>query len=125
MASGQQRRHILVIDDHSIVRDMLADCLQDEGYDVSTAATGQEALDQLRSGPLPALILLDWYMPVIGGREFLLRQQGEPGLAKIPVVVVSCDEILAQDVGAAASIRKPFDLKELLATVAALCGTLV
>ena len=91
------------------------------GYDVATAANGQEALDQLRSGPgLPSLILLDLMMPVMDGWQFRDEQKQDPALSAIPVVVVSADgrvDEKASALGAAAYLRKPVEIEDLLATV--------
>src|SRR5690349_1848715 len=86
MAEGH---YVLVVEDSTDARQMLASLLEVEGFAVRTAANGREALDQLRAGPPPCLILLDLMMPVMDGYQFRAEQRQDPGLSPIPVVVVS------------------------------------
>jgi CheY-like chemotaxis protein len=112
---------LLVVEDDDDVREALADVLRDAGYDVAWAADGAEAIRALRSGLRPSAILLDLMMPVMDGFEFRAEQRGDPALSSIPVIVVSADRFLEQDgrsLGAAASLAKPPQVPELLATVA-------
>ena len=110
---------ILVVDDEYDIRDLIAEALALEGFDVSTASNGKDALEQARANP-PDLILLDLMMPVMSGWEFMEAQRGDPELAGIPVLVVTAS-FDSEVAGAAALMRKPFDLDSLLPTVARLC----
>jgi CheY-like chemotaxis protein len=87
--------------------------LEWEGYQVACAADGREALDRLRGGERPSVILLDVAMPVLDGRKFRQEQGQDPALAPIPVVVISGVETAAS-VQAAAHVRKPFAPGQLL-----------
>src|SRR6185436_12323698 len=95
MAMDQQddspAANILLVEDDFDVRDALIPILEYEGHRVVGAASGQEALDRLRSGAKPSLILLDLMMPGMSGMEFRAEQLRDPALASIPVVVVSAD----------------------------------
>ncbi len=109
-------RHILVIDDDIHVGDLLQEALEREGYRVSRAYSGTEALMALDRAR-PDLILLDLTLPGLSGEELL------PRLAGIPVIVVSAradvDSKTALLLGGAADyVTKPFVLRELLARVA-------
>ena len=109
-------RHILVIDDDIHVGDLLQEALEREGYRVSRAYSGTEALMALDRAR-PDLILLDLTLPGLSGEEVL------PRLAGIPVIVVSAradvDSKTALLLGGAADyVTKPFVLRELLARVA-------
>jgi CheY-like chemotaxis protein len=112
--------YLLVIEDDQDVRDTLSEVLRDEGYDVVTAANGQEALDFLHGHPPPRLILLDLMMPVMNGSQFRARQMADARLAQIPTVVLT-----AVDRGwqgnplfeKCRTLRKPLDLDLLLTTV--------
>ena len=113
-------RRILVVEDDDELRSALSDSLMVEGYDVSTASNGLEALNSLKHGPTPLLILLDLMMPVMNGWQFRNAQKEDPTLAKIPVIVLSAVGNHVQKVeplDAVAFMRKPFDLEVLLATV--------
>lgn len=112
---------LLVIDDDHDILLSLQDALEAEGYRVITAASGREALEYLRQGLRPDLILLDLMMPEVSGWAFLARQRGDASLASIPVVVISGQGLSAHQVaqlGVAAYLPKPVDLDMLLDTVA-------
>lgn len=112
----KQKKQILVIDDDIRIGDMLEEMLTQEGYGVSRAYSGTEALLVL-SVKKPDLVLLDLMLPGLGGEEVL------PELAEIPVIVVSAKAGVEEKVslllgGAADYVTKPFDRKELLARIA-------
>lgn len=106
---------LLVVDDDEQIREALTDVLSDEGYAVRTASNGQEALDSLRAGGAPDVILLDLMMPVMDGIEFLKRRKEEPSLARIPVVVLTAMGASAYSLDADAIFPKPVELNSLLA----------
>jgi CheY-like chemotaxis protein len=112
---------VLVVEDDADTRDNLAALLRSEGFIVSTADNGREALDWLRaSDTLPDLIVLDLMMPVMDGREFRMQQVQDASLALIPVLVLSSEPDIR---GEATALRvevcfsKPIDAKALLAEV--------
>jgi CheY-like chemotaxis protein len=82
---------ILVVDDDGDQRSVLADLLEDEGYEVAQAGNGRLALERLldRERARPALILLDLGMPIMPGRELLSILTTRPELARIPVILLS------------------------------------
>jgi CheY-like chemotaxis protein len=113
---------LLVVDDDTGSLAALTDILSMEGYLVETMSNGQEALDYLRAaGSPPALIILDLFMPVMDGWQFLDQMKGDATLAQlhIPVIVVTA---LSARVAADAVIRKPIDLERLLQTISSLLG---
>jgi CheY-like chemotaxis protein len=108
---------ILVVDDDFDLRETLSDLLEDEGFAVETAADGQAALEYLRAGHRPGLILLDWMMPRCDGATFRAEQLRDPTLAAIPVVLLTADERREQktaELGVEAYIPKPCDRSTLL-----------
>lgn len=109
-------RSILLVEDDEIVRRAIHMVLDWEGYQVQCAGNGQEALDMLRAGYRPSLILLDVLMPVLDGEEFRQEQLRDPDLASIPVIVVSAAHF-AKAINAAHHIRKPFEVQELLEAI--------
>jgi two-component system response regulator MprA len=113
---GVSRTSVLIVEDDRDIRECMADALEVEGYSVALAANGREALDQLRDGVFPDLILLDLLMPVMSGWEFRQEQLADPLLSGIPVVVVSASSPggLRPD----RHLPKPFGLDELLEIVA-------
>ena len=109
-------KHILIIDDDLYIGDMLEEVLSKEGYRVSRAYSGTEALLFLSSHKMD-LILLDLMLPGLRGEEVL------PKITGIPVIVVSAkvdvNDKVALLLGVAADyITKPFDTAELLARIA-------
>lgn len=112
------RRKVLIVDDEPAIRESLAEFLESEGFRVVTATNGQEALEQLMNGDLPALILLDLTMPVMGGSEFLdLAHARLPhAIGSVPVLVMSAlvNPAVGRRYPRTEFIRKPFDLDRLL-----------
>src|SRR5262245_62354165 len=83
---------VLIVEDDADLRDMMAQLLSMQGFKAATVANGREALDYLRSGSRPDLILLDLMMPVMDGWEFRRQQVADPELAGVPVVILSAVE---------------------------------
>jgi CheY-like chemotaxis protein len=118
MAKPTQR--VMVVDDDPDIREVLTELLQEEGFEVATAANGAEALEVLASGPLPSVILLDMMMPVMNGFEFRLAQKMAAELAPIPVVIITAGaDQRSRDLDAAAVFRKPLNVPRLLETIRA------
>lgn len=117
---------ILLIEDDWIVRQLLTEVLEDEGYCVLQADNGYVALTLLQARQsLPHLILLDLRLPVMDGWHFLEAIDQNSALACIPVIIISAENNLAQTVGmrpithqAIRLIEKPIDLDYLISTVA-------
>jgi CheY-like chemotaxis protein len=123
--NGQPNGAVLVVDDDFDLRSLLIDILEQEGYRAVPAVNGAEALELLRNGLRPALILLDMMMPVMDGWTFRAEQREDPTLADIPVVVFSAYtdvEATAEQLGAAAGLAKPLRLEELLGVIAQHAG---
>ena len=80
---------VLLVEDDGAIRETLAEVLTEEGYIVSTAMHGAQALDHLTCGLRPRLILLDLMMPVMTGWDLMARVADEPALWSVPVIVVS------------------------------------
>jgi DNA-binding response OmpR family regulator len=117
------RTPLLLVEDDDDIRDTLAEILTQEGYAVLGARDGREALDLAARMP-PRLILLDLRMPVMDGVEFRQCQLRDPQLFDVPVIVLTAanDEIASDSVlQGCGRLRKPVDLDELLAAVAAAC----
>lgn len=109
-------KNILIIDDDIYIGNVLEEALTKEGYGVSRAYSGTEALLVL-SKAKPDLILLDLMLPGLNGEEVLPQIEG------IPVIVVSARVEIDNKVdlllgGAADYVTKPFSTKELLARIA-------
>src|SRR5918992_1974534 len=115
------RRRILLVEDDRTLRQALAFNLSREGYEVSTAAEGEAALEIARGEGLD-LILLDVMLPGMSGME-LLRVIRREGIAT-PVIILSAkgdeiDRVVGLKVGADDYVAKPFSRPELLARIEA------
>ncbi|HZZ83700.1 MAG TPA: response regulator [Anaeromyxobacteraceae bacterium] len=107
---------VLVVEDDVAVRQAVAEVLESEGFVAEQAGDGASALALLQAPEArPDVILLDLMMPVMNGWQFRTAQLQDPDLAEIPVVVMSAMD--ASGVQADASILKPFDVDQLVATV--------
>lgn len=109
-------RRVLIVDDEEGFRDGVADLLGMEGYDVSVA---RDAVEAVRVLPVfrPEVILLDLRMPHLDGEAFLRGMTGLPASSRVPVVLISAKEDLAQvasRTGAAGYLSKPFEAPQLL-----------
>jgi CheY-like chemotaxis protein len=116
---------VLVVDDDPAILEICSDLLQTEGYTVSVATNGQQALEQIRTDP-PQVILMDIMMPVLDGVEACRQVKANPTTADIPVVLMSARTNLtrqSQELASAdALVAKPFDIDHLLNTIHDLVG---
>jgi CheY-like chemotaxis protein len=114
----------MIVEDDPDTREMLGKFLELEGFDVSTAANGRLALDQLDDGAQPCVIILDLMMPVMNGWQFREVQVSDPRLSQIPVVVVTAAGARADipAIAADAWLSKPVDFDRLLETITPLCA---
>jgi CheY-like chemotaxis protein len=109
---------ILIVDDDSDVRRALTELLEDEGYAVAGAANGTAALELLRGGVRPSIILLDLMMPGMNGWDFRSAQLRDPELSSVPVVVVTASgfnqEAIRTELGSIELVPKPIQPTKLL-----------
>jgi two-component system chemotaxis response regulator CheY len=124
-ADPDSSRLVLVVDDDPDILEALSEILEAEGYLVSRARNGQEALDRLEESR-PALILLDLMMPVMDGWEFARRlRERHPPQDRPPIIVLSADRNVATkapELGAVGFLAKPFELPDLLKLVQDITG---
>ena len=111
---------ILVVDDKANMRQLLQDYLTEQGFAVTTAANGRDALYAARHEN-PDVVLLDLMMPEMDGFEFLQQYRRE---RSVPVIILTArveesDTVLGLDLGADDYIVKPFRMRELLARIRA------
>jgi CheY-like chemotaxis protein len=109
---------ILLVEDDDAIRAALAEGLRDQGIDVAVAGHGREALDLLRSEPLPSAIVLDLMMPLMDGWDFRQEQLGDPALRDIPVVIITATGFSANTIktqlGDVEVVAKPIRQLDLL-----------
>ena len=114
-----KRHSVLVVDDEPSVRSLFEEALTESGHSVAVAENGAEALDQLRDGSLPCVVLTDVRMPRMDGFELSRAVADDPQLASIPIVVLTGDRILSFTSPAR---DKPFSVTELDALVQRSCS---
>lgn len=116
-SSTRRKNKILVVEDHSHIRQILALRLKELGYEVFEAETGLDAFRQARA-TLPDLVLMDLHMPLIGGDEVMAWLKTDLLTRHIPIIVATAllfgpavDRAIAA--GAAEVIHKPFNFDAL------------
>ncbi|ACK71988.1 two component transcriptional regulator, winged helix family [Gloeothece citriformis PCC 7424] len=124
-----QTHRILVVEDEDVIRDMVVLALEEEGYELQSAADGRTALELLQGSDSTEseesfdLLVLDLMLPQVNGLDIcrLLRYQGNT----IPILILSAkvsetDRVLGLEVGADDYLTKPFSMRELVARCRAL-----
>jgi len=118
---------VLAIDDERTVRDTLTLYLQSIGAEAVLVADGQEALDAIKRGPLPHLVLADIYMPNMDGFELLRVLKADTATRDIPVIVITSDDSIetrrrAINLGALDFTVKPLVLHDFMPRVRRVIG---
>lgn len=119
-------KRIMVVDDDANMRSVLEFRLRKEGYSVSLASDGLDALDKVK-GERPDLIILDLLMPEMDGHEVLDQLKHDPATHDIPVIVLTCKgdnatRLRSFKLGAAHFVPKPFSPRKLVHDVRAALG---
>lgn len=115
--------HILVVEDEASQREVLVYNLQAEGYRVSQADNGEEAMLIVSEDP-PDVIVLDWMMPHLSGIEVCRRIKTAPDTRAIPIIMLSArteevDRVRGLETGADDYVIKPYSVSEFMARVRA------
>jgi CheY-like chemotaxis protein len=113
---------ILLAEDNSTTAELIADYLQDLGYEVERASDGAEAVSKAAARP-PGLILMDVHMPVMDGLQAIRSLRADDRLARVPIVALAAlampgDRENCVQAGATGYLEKPVDLATLAASVA-------
>lgn len=111
--------HVLVVEDEGAQREMLRYNLEAEGFAVSVAENGDEALLMIVEDA-PDVIVLDWMLPHVSGIEICRRIKSDPRTRPIPVVMLSArgdeaDRVRGLETGADDYVVKPYSINELIA----------
>jgi CheY-like chemotaxis protein len=121
---SDKQHPILIVEDDVEIREAMSELLESRGYAVSVARHGAEALEQLRAGSRPCIILLDLMMPVMDGWTFCQETERDPAFAAIPILIVSAVTRLdprTAHVRSVAQLSKPLNFDDLLAALAVHC----
>jgi two-component system phosphate regulon response regulator PhoB len=112
-----------VVEDEDALSTLLQYNLEKEGYDVTVAGDGEEALI-LVDERLPDLVVLDWMLPKVSGIEVCRRLRSRPETRNVPIIILTArgeetDRIRGLDTGADDYVVKPFSMTELTARIRA------
>ncbi|HEX4964175.1 MAG TPA: response regulator [Thermoanaerobaculia bacterium] len=122
----EPKHRVLIVDDEPNIVLSLEFLLRQQGYEVSVARDGEEALataDELR----PDLVVLDVMLPGLDGFEVCRRLRERPELAGLKILLLTArgrevERVRGLEEGADAYVRKPFSTRQLMKTVAELLG---
>ncbi len=123
MSSVSKAPSVLVVEDEKEIVTLLRYNLEKEGYEVTEANDGEEAM-MLASEKQPDLVLLDWMLPQLSGIEVCRQLRSRPETRNVPIIMLTArgeeaDRIRGLDTGADDYVSKPFSVTELLARVRA------
>ncbi|HEU5367007.1 MAG TPA: response regulator [Ktedonobacterales bacterium] len=128
-ATSSATHTILIIDDDLDTLEVLAWTLEEEGYTVAAVTSGREALQWVQAaeavGEPPALILLDLALPGMNGSQVATALSQKWGGKASPIIIISATQsahLYAQEMGAACTLTKPFDVNRVLQLVKQLAG---
>src|SRR5665811_1015849 len=122
--SSLPRPLVLVVEDEAAIATMLRYNLEKQGFRVSEASDGQEALTRIQEQQ-PDIVLLDWMLPLMSGIEVCRQIRRRPATRDLPVIMVTArtedqDAVRGLNTGADDYITKPFNMDALLARMRAL-----
>jgi two-component system phosphate regulon response regulator PhoB len=114
---------VLVVEDEDALATLLQYNLEKEGYTVSVAGDGEDALIQAEE-VTPDLVLVDWMLPKVSGIEVCRRLRGRQETANVPIIMLTArgeetDRVRGLDTGADDYVVKPFSMTELFARIRA------
>jgi CheY-like chemotaxis protein len=123
---GDAMVRVLIVEDEKPIRELLDDFLSDEGFETRLAEDGRHGVDLARTEK-PDLILMDLMLPFLDGIAAVRALKDAPETREIPVVVMSANSVMLLHIGkqrlADETIRKPFDLDDVLRVVRSRTGT--
>jgi len=111
---------VLIVEDDLDLRELMSEILTDEGFAVSPASTGTEAVVYLKNHPMPNLILMDLSLPEMSGDELMGHLSAHPDRSQAKIVVVSgWDDVAARahKLGADGFMKKPLELGTISSTL--------
>jgi len=119
---------ILIVEDEADIRELLSYNLKAEGFEVSEAGTGGEALHFIQEAP-PHLLLLDLMLPDVSGLDICRNIRRDSALAGIPIIMLTAkssevDRIVGLELGADDYVVKPFSVREVVLRVKAVLSRL-
>lgn len=111
---------ILLIDDEPDLRECISELLESEGYKVNQAENGKVALEKLKSGQIPRIIVLDYMMPVMDGKTFCENAAKDQQLSSIPIILLTAANVPTEttaEMAVSVKLEKPIDIEKFLNAV--------
>lgn len=108
-----QGRQILIVEDDADTRSALAQAMRDAGAEVVEARDGVDALERLRAGPVPSVVLLDLRLPGVAGQSFLDALRSDVRLEHLPVITMTAGAGRPEGDDAPARPHRPVDVDDL------------
>ncbi len=112
---------IMVVDDEPTIVLVLKEVLTDAGHEIITAGDGRLALEKLATSPKPDLLIIDLFMPGMGGREFIEKVRSDPDFSNTPIMLITGSIPTVKDFPPGGSYReilcKPFDIEDVIRKV--------
>jgi two-component system, chemotaxis family, chemotaxis protein CheY len=117
--STENSMRALIVDDSRPIRRIEGEFLRELGFETMESCNGKEALERMKIGPLPDVVLVDWNMPEMDGLEFVTVLRQDHRLSQLPVLMVTTETeadqmIRALHAGASEYLMKPFQRDGLL-----------
>lgn len=107
---------VLIVDDSTDTREVYAACLRSAGFRTEQADNGLSGLEKAREMS-PAIVVLDYQMPVLDGLEAARRMKADPGTAGIPLILISSFDLKGRDHCFECSLTKPCFPEHLVAAI--------
>jgi two-component system chemotaxis response regulator CheY len=113
MSTPETNRLALMVDDSRVIRAIVGRAMQELGFTTQEAGDGQGALDRLKQGPLPSVMLIDWNMPGLNGLELVQAVRANPAWSDLRLIMITSENEIervqkALEAGADEYIMKPF-----------------
>jgi CheY-like chemotaxis protein len=120
------KTRVLIVDDEDYIRRLVRFVLEKEGYEVLVASSAEEGLRLLREEH-PDVITVDLMMPGQSGLDLLAEKQADPSIRDVPTLVVTAvgireDLDQANELGATATLNKPFSHQQLSIAISNVLG---
>ena len=114
-------KHVLIIEDELAIAKPIRYALQEEGYDVSLALSGEEGLEKAKKHN-PDIIILDLMLPGLPGEEVCKELRKYENLSGVPIIILTAknsdvDKVICHVIGADFYMTKPFNMEELLTKI--------
>ena len=129
MTTPETNRYALMVDDSRVIRAIVGRAMHELGFETQEAGDGQVALDRLKQGPLPAVMLIDWNMPGLSGLELVQAIRANPAWSEMRLIMITSENEIervqkALEAGADEYIMKPFT-KDMIQEKLTLLGVTV